>query len=735
MSDAAEKPQKPRTKPHKVQKTPVQFQIDPLECGAVSLYIILAYYQRWVPIPELRSLCGVSRDGSKASSIVKSARVMGLDAKGFAYSIEMLKTVPTPAIIFVDRAHFVVFEGFDGRNFRINDPAGGRYALAPDLFDKRYSGVVLTFEPSETFERSGSKPVVWPSVWAMSEGIRLTGFLAVITSILLIIPGLIIPSLTRIFVDDYLIGGQRDWIEAFLLAGAGLLLVQLALSWLSQWAMMQLSTRITAKNAADYVWRLLRLPIEFFGQRSPGVLASRVDMTEQIASLGSGTIIQLVVGVVAVIFFLAVMSMYSVWLTIASIAASFISIITFLITQNKLVDYNRRHTMDLMKASGKLLQGLSQAETLKVNGAGKMFFENWAGNNARVINSGQQLGRIQAKLALVPEVVDFASKILTLGLATVLVLSGDMTIGMLVAFMSLQGSFNGKVAALQASVSALRQAGGSIEQIEDVTNFGISKEFDEDEAAVVEGAATALGVTGKIVGTLDVSNITFGYNVNEKPLVDGLSFALQPGAWVALVGSSGSGKSTVGRMCSGLNQPWSGDITISGAPLDKISRKRLRRSVTVVDQSIFLFEGTIHDNIAMWNPTLPEALVIQAARDAEIHDDIVKRPGGYNGKVQEGARDLSGGQRQRLELARALATEPSILILDEATSALDPVVEHRIIENLKRRGCACLIIAHRLSTIRDCDEIIVLDHGQIVERGTHHSMSTLDGPYARLMQA
>ncbi|MEP1930633.1 MAG: ATP-binding cassette domain-containing protein [Hoeflea sp.] len=735
MGDAAAKSTNTRTKPSKVCKTPVQFQVDPLECGAVSLYIILAYHGRWVPIPELRSLCGVSRDGSKASSIIKSARLFGLNAKGYAYSVEKLKTVRTPAIIFVDRAHFVVLEGFDGRNFKINDPAGGRYALAPDLFDKRYSGVVLTFEPSEIFEKGGAALAVWPSIWGMSKGIRLIVFLAAMTGILLIIPGLVVPSLTRIFVDDYLIGGQRDWIIVFLFAGVGIFLAQLFLNWLNQWALLQLASRITAKTAADYVWRLLRLPIQFYGQRSPGVLASRVDMAEQIASLGSATIVQLVVGVVAIVFFLVVMALYSVWLTLAAVLASSISIIAYLANQNRLADYHRRHTMDLMKASGKLLQGLAQAETLKVNGADKMFFENWAGNNARVINSGQALGRVQAKMALVPEVVDFAGKMFTLGFATVLVLSGDLTIGMLLAFMSLQSNFNGQVGGVQAAVSSLRQAGGSIEQIEDVTAYGISPEFEAAEVSEIEGTATALGVTGKLVGTLSVADIRFGYNVNEKPLVDGLSFSLRPGAWVALVGASGSGKSTVGRICSGLNQPWSGEVSISGSPLSDISRKRLRRSVTVVDQSIFLFEGSIHDNISMWNPTMPEALVIQAARDAEIHDDIMQRPGGYKGTIQEGARDLSGGQRQRLELARALATEPSILILDEATSALDPVVEHRIIENLKRRGCSCLIIAHRLSTVRDCDEIIVLDQGQIVERGAHDSMLASDGPYARLMQA
>jgi len=735
MAEAASKSKAPGARPQKVCKTRVQFQVDPLECGAVSLYIVLAYHGRWVPIPELRTLCGVSRDGSKASSIVKTARLFGMNAKGFAYSAEKLKTVPTPAILFVDRAHFLVLEGFDGRNFKINDPAGGRYALSPDMFDKKYSGVVLTLEPGEAFEKAGKPPAVWPSIWGMSAGMRPLMMLAVLTGLLLIVPGLIIPSLTRIFVDDYLIGGQRDWIDVFLLAGLGIFLVQLALNWLREWTMLQLTSRITAKNAADYVWRLLRLPITFFGQRSPGVLASRVDLAEQVASFGGSTVIQLAVGAVAVVFFLLVMALYNVWLALAAVAASSISILAYMAGQTQLGDYNRRHTMDLMKTSGKLLQGLAQPETLKVNGADKMFFENWAGNNARVINSGQALGRIQAKMALVPEVVDFAGKIFTLGLATLLVLSGDITIGMLIAFMSLQSSYNGWVSSLQGAFTSIRQAGASIEQIEDVTTYGLSPEFAGSVEVGEVAAATALGVTGKIVGTLQVSDVRFGYNVNEKPLVDGLSFALQPGAWIAPVGASGSGKSTVGRMCSGLNQPWEGAISIDGTPLPEISRKRLRRSVTVVDQTIFLFEGTIHDNIAMWNPTLPEATVTQAARDAEIHDDIMQRPGGYKGTIQEGARDLSGGQRQRLELARALATDPSILILDEATSALDPVVEHRIIENLKRRGCSCLIIAHRLSTVRDCDEIIVLDQGQIVERGSHDGLLASNGPYAQLMQA
>lgn len=729
------KPKKVRIKHSKVRKTPVKFQVDALECGAVSLSIILGYHGNWTPIPELRNLCGVSRDGSKASSIVKAARRLGLTAKGYSYSIEKLKSVPTPAIIFVDRAHFVVFEGFDGKNFKINDPAGGRYPLSPDLFNERYSGIVLTFEPAENFEKSGNAPTPLRNLLSISKGIRTTAALAALAGILLIIPGIAVPSLTRIFVDNYLIDRQTDWIEVFLLACLGILVVQIALSWLREAALIQLTTRISTKTAAEYVWRLLRLPIGFYGQRSPGTLASRLQLTEQVAEMGGATIAELCVAFIAIVFFIVVMLFYSLWLTLVAIAVSSLSIITFLATQSKLADSHRRHTMDLMKVSGKLLQGLALVETLKVNGADRMFFENWAGNNARVINSGQILGRLEARLALVPEVIDFMGKIAILGVATLLVLSGDMTIGMLLAFMSLQASFNGWVAKAQTAVSQLRQASGTIAEIDDVAAYELSDEFSHIKDAATSEVASALGVTGKIVGALAAHDLVFGYNVTEKPLVDGLSFALKPGAWIALVGASGSGKSTVGRMCSGLNDPWSGEVVIGGTPLKDFQRKRLRQSVTVVDQSIFLFEGTVYDNIAMWDPTIPEAIIIQAARDAEIHDDIMQRSGGYSGTIQEGGRDLSGGQRQRLELARALATGPTILILDEATSALDPIVEHRIIENLKRRGCACLVIAHRLSTVRDCDEIIVLDEGNIVERGDHDSLMAAQGAYTKLMGA
>lgn len=730
-----DKPNSVRAKHSKVRKTPVKFQVDALECGAVSLAIILGYHGNWTPIPELRTLCGVSRDGSKASSIVKAARRLGLTAKGYSYSIEKLKSVPTPAIIFVDRAHFVVFEGFDGTNFKINDPAGGRYPLSPDLFDERYSGIVLTFVPGDDFKKDGAAPAPLRTLLSISKGIRTTAALAAFAGVLLIIPGIVVPSMTRIFVDNYLIDQQTDWIEVFLWACLGILIVQIALSWLQESALMKLTTRISTKTAAAYVWRLLRLPIEFYGQRSPGTLASRLQLTEQVAQLGGATIVQFCIALVGIVFFVIVMLFYSVWLTIVAVAVSSLSIITFVATQSKLSDSHRRHTMDLMKVSGKLLQGLALVETLKVNGADRMFFENWAGNNARVINSGQVLGRLEARLALVPEIIDFTGKVAILGVATLLVLSGDLTIGMLLAFISLQSSFNSWVAKAQSAILELRQANGTIAEIEDVTAYELSEEFSRIKDAGVEGAASALGVTGKITGALTAHDLVFGYNVTEKPLVDGLSFSLVPGAWIALVGASGSGKSTVGRMCSGLNAPWSGEVMIGGTPLQDFQRKRLRQSVTVVDQSIFLFEGSVYDNIAMWDPTIPEAVIIQAARDAEIHEDIMQRSGGYSGMIQEGGRDLSGGQRQRLELARALAARPTILILDEATSALDPVVEHRIIENLKRRGCACLVIAHRLSTVRDCDEIIVLDQGNIIERGDHDSLMAAQGAYTKLMGA
>ena len=307
----------------------------------------------------------------------------------------------------------------------------------------------------------------------------------------------------------------------------------------------------------------------------------------------------------------------------------------------------------------------------------------------------------------------------------VLVIRGQMTAGMLVAYNSLLGSFTEPVNQLVGFIQKIQTLRADMSRVEDIMKYETDEKFSGTET---------VPMTAKLSGEVELRNIAFGYSILEKPLVEGFCFQLNSGSSIAFVGASGCGKSTVSKIVSGLYIPWEGEVLMDGLSCRKIPKEIMASSVSTVSQSITLFSGTIRDNLTMWNRNVLEQDIITAAKDACIHDVITSKPGAYDFMLTEGGTNLSGGQRQRLEIARALVTNPSILIMDEATSALDPIVEKQIIDNIKRRGCTCIIVAHRLSAIRDCDEIIVMERGKIVQRGTHESLMAIEGHYQRLIR-
>ncbi|MGR3434345.1 MAG: ATP-binding cassette domain-containing protein [Shimia sp.] len=720
--------------PRPVVTEPKQ-QVDPLECGPVSLFIVLAHHGRHVPLVELRQQCGVSRNGSKASAIVKTARAHGLTAKGLSMPVERLRKVVPPAILFVDMAHFLVFEGMRRGRFLVNDPAGGRYSLSRDDMERRFSGVVLSLAKADGFEPQRRPPGFAAAVARLTRGLRGGAALAAFVGIALVLPGIVIPALTKIFVDDYLLGGQIHWGQTIVAAAAGLVVLQLGLAFLNERLSDRMSVQLGARTATEYVWSLMRMPLAFYGQRATGGLAGRVEQTALLGSLPSETLVPIVVSSGALLFFGLVMLSYSVPLALLVFGFATVSVLLSSRTARPLVDLHRSVAEETMKSQGKLLQAMSMGEAIKVNGLGEMVFQLWAGSHARLVTASQRLGRLQAALGLIPEAIVTAARIGTVVLGAALVLRGETTVGTIVAFLTLQASFLAPLARLQGAVNALPQARAAVEQIEDVTTLPHDREFARPDEDGEKLAATALGTVGKLPGRIEMRGVVYGFSTAEPAILQGVDISAEPGEWVALVGPSGSGKSTIGHLASGLDRPWKGEIHIAGHPLADIPRRRLRRSLAVVNQNVHIFPGTVAENISMWDATMPEEVIVAAARDAELHDDIVARAGGYGGTLAEGGRDLSGGQRQRLEIARALAMEPTIMILDEATSALDPVIEARVIENLRRRGCTCLVIAHRLSTIRDADRIVVLEAGKVVERGRHDDLLAAGGLYARLVGA
>lgn len=706
--------------------------MEAVECGAAALGIILGYYGRVVPLEELRVACGVSRDGSKASNVVKAARGYGLIAKGYRKEPDELRTLAPPFIAFWNFSHFLVIEGFGRRGVYVSDPANGRRIATYDEFDRAYTGVVLTFEPGPEFRKGGARPSLLAAMRTRLRGSEWALAFVVLASLALVVPGIVIPIFSQIFVDQYLVQGSRDIILPLLGGMALTALLRAGLTWLQQHYLLGLQTKLSISMSSKLFWHALRLPMEFYGQRYAGEVGSRVTINDRIAQLLSGQVATTALNLITVLFYVVVMLQYDVPLTLIGIVFAAFNIAVVRFVSRKRIDANQRLLLERGKLTGVSMGGLQSIETLKATGSESDFFVHWAGLEAKLLEAQQELGARTQLVSAVPPMLTALTTAAVLGVGALRVMDGDLTIGMLVAFQSLITSFMTPFGQMVALGTTLQETRGDLNRVDDVLRY----EPDPQVPAKI-GAPEEISpdLPSELSGYLELKNLTFGYSRLEAPLIEGFSLTLQPGSRVALVGASGSGKSTVAKLVSGLYPPWEGEILFDGQQRTTVPHGLLTSSLTVVDQDISLFEGTVRENLTLWDDSIAQGSLVRAARDACIHDDIAARQGGYESKVDEDGGNFSGGQRQRLEIARALVSDPTIVILDEATSALDPTTEGQIDDNLRRRGCTCLIIAHRLSTIRDCDEIIVLDRGKVVQRGTHEQMRDVDGPYARLTGA
>ena len=739
MSDAAapavgapEEPKKAALKPPNIRRrVPTVLQMEAVECGAASLAMVLGHFGRIVPLEELRTECGVSRDGSKASNVLKAARKYGLEAKGFKYELEDLydpARMTYPAILFWNANHFVVLEGFKNGKVFLGDPAQGPRTLTLDELDGGFSGVVLTFKKSPEFKPGGDKPSMAAALRRRLVGSEIALLFVLLCGLLLVVPGLVVPTFSRIFVDEYLVSGRSSIVKPLLLGMFITIVVQMVLTWLQQYYLLRLETKLALNTSARFFNHILRLPVGYFAQRFAGEIGSRVAINDKVAGIVSGKLATTAIDCIMIVFYAILMFRYDVALTLTVIGISLLNVIAVKLAARMRTDASRKLMLDKGKLTGTSMNGLRMIETLKATGGEPEFFGRWAGYQAKTLDAEQKLRQMSDMTSVVPTLVNTMVTATVLLLGGLKVMNGELTVGLLVAYQSLTGGFTRPLNNFVNFGSMIQELEADMNRLDDVLRYPQDKLYRRAERQ--DESDQRLKLQGKV----ELRDVTFGYSPLEPPLIENFALTIQPGQRVALVGASGSGKSTVSRLVAGLYEPWSGQVMFDDLPRDQVPRRLLANSIGMVDQEIFLFGGTIKENITMWDATIAPSTVSEAARDAAIAEVIEQREGGYGAIVDEGGGNFSGGQRQRLEIARSMVGGPTVLILDEATSALDPTTEAQIDDSLRRRGCTCIIIAHRLSTIRDADEIVVMERGKIVQRGTHDEMKDLDGPYARLIK-
>lgn len=709
-------------------RVPVIMQMEALECGAACLAMVLAYYGKWVPLEQVRADCGVSRDGSNARNMVRAARSYGLIAKGCRFEPDTLRRQGSfPCIIHWNFNHFVVLDGFKGDKALLNDPAKGSYAVSMETFDQSFTDICLLFEPGADFQPGGKPKSVFAFARKRLDGAGAAVAFMLLTTFITSLIGIIYSVFSHIFLDRLLTGENVGWLGGFTLALVLFGAVRLAVEWIRAVYSLRINGKLAIVGSTSFMWKVLHLPMAFFSQRMAGDIQQRQNANAAIAGSMVKVLAPLAIDAALMLFYLIVMFRYSVLLTLMGVASIVINLSLSRLIAKKRVNITRVQQRDEGKLAGATVAGIEMIETIKSSGAENGFFERWAGYQASVNTQKVRYEKLSQYLGALPSLVSSVTNSAVMMAGVWLTINGEFTAGMILAFQGFLTEFGEPAMTLVSAGQTIQEMRTDMERVEDVM------QYPED---AVYGPETQLRDDveyDKLSGSVVMRGVTFGYSRLAEPLIEDFDLTLKPGSRVALVGASGCGKSTIAKLIAGLYQPWSGEILFDGKPINEIDRSVFTGSLAVVDQDIILFEDTIANNIKMWDSSIEDFEMILAARDASLHEDIMQREGGYNCRLAEGGKDLSGGQRQRLEIARVLAQDLTIIILDEATSALDARTEYEVVRSINERGITCIVVAHRLSTIRDCDEIIVLDHGKVTERGTHEELYALGGAYTRLI--
>ena len=702
-------------------------QVDSIESGAAALSMVLSYFGKWLSLEQVGADCGISRDGISMKALGEAAGNYGLAAKLENHdAAELKKTGTFPCIVSWTTSRQAVLCGFKHGRAYVNDPARGTLVLTEDEFARLYKGEALFFESTEEFVEEGAPKSVLGFAKSRLHGAVAAAVFVALTTIIGYLFEMLSPAFSRFFLDNLLSGETPELLGPFITLMIAIGATQLIVAAVQAVYSLKINGKMAIIGSSTFMWKVLRMPMEFFSQRKAGEIQQRKNTNAVIAETLVKTFTPLALNVAMMLFYLFIMIRYSVFLTVIGIATIVINICLSNIISTKRVNLTRVQMRDSGKLDSTTVSGIDMIETIKASGAENGFFSKWAGYQASVNTATTRFANLNLYLGLVPNFLAKLVNYAVLVIGVFLVMQGQFSLGMVMGFQGYLSLFMSPAMTTIQAGQTMQEMRAQMEAIDDIMEYRTDPNY-RDEPIVGEDEY------GKLDGGLELNHVTFGYSRLSDPIIEDFSMKVEPGGSVALVGESGCGKSTISKLIAGLYHPWSGEILFDGKPASEINRATFTGSVSVVDQDIILFEDTIANNICMWDESIEDFEIILAARDAQIHDDIMARPGGYASMLLANGRDLSGGQRQRIEIARVLAADPHIVIMDEATSALDAKTEFDLVNAVRDRGVTTVIIAHRLSTIRDCDEIIVLDRGRVVERGTHDELYAAGGAYAQLV--
>lgn len=706
----------------KVKNVPVIMQMEMVECGAASLGMVMAYYKKWLPLEQLRKDCGVSRDGCSAKQLLLAGRSYGMEANAYKLDEDELQEL-APAIIHWNFNHFVVYKGKKGGVHYLNDPGRGKVKVSQEEFDRSFTGIALSFEPTEAFQPGGSRASILGFVKRRLKNTWAAAFFIFVVGLLSAIVGIATPLFSQVFMDDILSGKNPDWFKPFMAAFIAVIGVNILTAWLRGIYQRKYNAAMAIDANSNFFWHLLRLPMDFFSQRYVGDLILRQKSNQNIAATLVQQLAPLAIQMMLLVLYLTFMIRYSLLLTLIGLGSMGLNIVLASYISTKRVDVARISERDMGKYYGVTMSCLDNIETIKAAGAENGFFSHWAGYFTNMHNSEARAGRRDQLYGVWPEMLQTLTNNAILLIGAYLIMDGEFTIGMLLAFQGFMSGFSAPAQQLFSVAEMVIEMRTQMERVEDVLKYPVQ---EESNAARSEGS-------GKLRGRIELKNVSFGYNKFSQPQIKDVSMTVEPGKSVAFVGTSGCGKSTLAKLITGLYQPWEGEILFDGKRRSEINSDEFTNSVAMIDQNVVMFDDTILSNIKMWDSSIEDFAMVLACRDAQIREEVVSRPEGFNTRLVKGGKNFSGGQLQRIEIATALAREPVVLIMDEATSALDAETEKHIMDSIRMMGVTLIVIAHRLSTIRDCDEIVVLDKGVVVERGTHQALMEKDGVYKQLV--